>query len=163
MWLYSVFFLFLLFAFGAMLVTGFAVFLLGQMSNRERLSRIGLRIFVAPIAIVAVVMIVAAVWSFVITDTNREDIAGKYVGIENDSYELTLYENGTFEISHVPEIDLCASGTYRFFDFSQDLQFTCAQTSVQTVIDNGIFDHRIRFMAGDPDSGENVYFEKVTN
>jgi hypothetical protein len=73
---------------------------------------------------------------------------------------LRLYENGDFEKSFMPNHGLCEKGKYTLYD--NEVWFRCDNRSSVAKIDRGFTDFKIKFIMGNnPNSGENIIFEKV--
>ena len=104
---------------------------------------------------------------------NNNDIIGAYkiskitssqIDKNNiNKYFLTLHENGEFEMTKIPILNICEKGKYELdynYEFNE-LTFQCGNQFSTAHIDTNVNNYEIEFIIGDPDSGESIYFEKI--
>ncbi len=79
-----------------------------------------------------------------------------------ENYSLQFYDNGTFTITPIDEIDCCESGKYKvnLQLISNEISLDCVTYSTTASIEKRIGNFAIVFTIGDPDGGETVVFEK---
>jgi hypothetical protein len=161
MWILSFLLLFIILIFGLLFLIGLILAIIGKIRKKKRMANIGIKILIIPIIVIAVILVYRFTWEIFASKPDEKDLVGKYVSTENESYELEFLENGNFELSNIPEIDLCETGKYRLDSNKDEIMFDCDSVSNYAKIDRGFGNYKIQFIIGDPDGGENIYFEKI--
>jgi hypothetical protein len=80
-------------------------------------------------------------------------------------YTLKFEPSGTYELTPIPEIEICEKGKYEVdcqYDYNE-LLFKCNHSGSTAHIDRGFRSYGIAFIYDDPDLGESIYFEKDKN
>ena len=130
--------------------------------------------------VVAVIPIALAVLYFIYNDApdiilskpNKTDLVGSYhitevtagsfkpASLKN--FKLVFKTDGTFTLTHIPQIATCETGTYEvdYAFVSNELSFKCDNSWTTAHIVREFGGYRIEFVRGDPDSGESIFFEK---
>lgn len=158
------------------LIVGLVLFIIGEAmkTDRYKLRKAGLILAGIPTAIIALIMIVNFFNEAFTTKPNNEDLVGTYqmvqvtgidIGKENfKNYTLIFYEDKTFYLSPTPYIEVCENGKYHVnytLDYNE-LSLDCPNLFTHAHIDRGWGNFTIEFNIGDPDGGQSIFFEKVS-
>jgi hypothetical protein len=146
-------------------IVGLIVMITGKVKQNKKVLRIGFRLFLIPTLVCSSILIYnLALEKFGVKPT-KTDLVGKYILTSScaskfGNANLRLYENGDFEKSFMSNHGLCEKGKYSLYD--NEVWFRCDNNSSIAKIDRGFTDFKIKFIIGNnPNSGENIIFEKV--
>jgi hypothetical protein len=146
-------------------IVGPIVMIIGKVKRNIRVLRIGFRLFLIPILVCSTALIYnLALKKFGVKPTKTE-LVGNYkltnsCASKFGEANLRLYENGNFEKSFMSNHGLCEKGKYSVYD--NEVWFRCGNNSSVAKIDRGLTEFKLKFIVGNnPNSGENIIFEKV--
>lgn len=166
--IFNLLILFIIIIMGLAFLVGLA-FLLNNNTRKKGLLLTGI-----PSSIILVCLLFSLFNELFTSKPQTKDLVGTYHIVKvtrldfdkntYDKYKLQFFENGAFTLTTTPFIDICQSGKYKVdYDFDyNELSLDCTNLFTSAHIDRGFGNYRIEFVIGDPDSGESIYFEKVT-
>ena len=165
------FFLFLSFLF----IVGASLTLIGFISKtQKKLIKTGLMICLIAIGLVVIPLVFTSIFNSVKYKPASIDLVGEYqitevTNLEFDKttynrYKLVLKSDSTFTLTPIPNIEVCDSGKYEF-DYSyegNELSFRCGRSYFPGHIERRFRGLKIEFIIGDPDSGQSIFFGKIS-
>jgi len=109
---------------------------------------------------------------------DKKDLIGEYHIVKvtrlnfnketSNNYKLNLYSNGNFTLTKTPFIEIYGNGKYdvdyddEYNELSLEYSMNGKHGFTVAHINRTFFGYKIEFIIGDPDSGESIYFEKIT-
>ncbi len=167
-------FLLLMFILAALFIIGAIVLMMGlsKKDKRNPTRKMGLILMGIPLGIAAIAFLYDSCHDTFTAKPTNKDLVGIYhitgaSGLIAKSqyhlYKLEFRPDGTFYLSHTPNIDICETGKYVVdwqFELNE-ISFQCDNAGFTPAhIDRSFSGYRIEFIIGDPDSGESIFFTK---